>query len=78
MSINEDEIELFDHTVQDQITFINNAITEALNGTTTKIITHAKAVASYSLPTAIEKGERCRVVPQDEGSTYSIHITPKE
>ena len=70
------EIDINDRPVQEQIEFVDQAIKKATQGISSTIITKARIVATYSLPTALQKGVRCRVIPNQEGSVFSINIMP--
>ena len=72
------EIDINDRPVPEQIEFVDQAIKKATQGISSKIITNARIVATYSLPNALKKGVRCRVIPNQEGSVFSINIMPRD
>tara|TARA_Y100000590_G_scaffold460804_1_gene621003 strand:+ start:116 stop:352 length:237 start_codon:yes stop_codon:yes gene_type:complete len=78
MESEEKEIDITEQPVQEQIEFVDQAIMKATEGVSSKIITNARIVATYSLPNALKKGVRCRVIPNQEGSVFSINIVPKD
>jgi hypothetical protein len=78
MQSNEHGVDINDRSVQEQLEFIDQAIIKATEGVATTAITNARIVATYSLPNALKKGVRCRVIPNQEGSVFSINIIPSE
>jgi len=76
MEADEKEIDINDRPIQEQIEFVDQAIKKATQGVASMIITNARIVATYSLPNALQKGVRCRVIPNPEGSVFSINIMP--
>ena len=78
MEANEHGVDINERPVQEQLEFIDQAIIKATQGVATTAITNARIVATYSLPNALKKGVRCRVIPNREGSIFSINILPTE
>ena len=78
MESSEQGIDINDRPVQEQLEFIDQAIIKATEGVATTAITTARIVATYSLPNALKKSVRCRVIPNQEGSIFSINIIPSE
>ena len=76
MEESQDVVDVTKSPIPDQISRVDEAMSEAQNGIGTIILSSSHIVGTYALPKSLEKKIKCKISPSKVEGEWRIYINP--